>query len=696
MNALLQKFRWQDAAAPFFAIVAVLALLFRLPNEALDLLLSINLALSTIIFLSTFFVSKPLEFSSFPTVLLLTTLYRLVLNVSTTRLILTQGDAGQVIDAFSRFVAGDNLVVGAVVFLIFIIVQFIVITKGATRISEVSARFALDALPGRQTAIDFDLNSGAISASEARRQRAELSEQADFFGSMDGASKFVRGDAIASLVIVFVNVIGGLIIGVAQQGVSLVESLELYAKLTIGDGLASQTPALLISLASGLLVARTSRSQNVSEVVLKQTFGRPIVLGVSGVFFVFLSFTGLPIIPLLTLACGCFALAWGLGRKNGSVASSVDIEDSGARTVKAEEEEDVGALLDVEPVTLEIGIGLISVAQSESDAGGSLLERVRHVRQNVATELGVVIPKVKIRDEASLDENQFCIKVHGVEVFRGNVYPQMLLAVDNGLAFGDIQGLRTSAPGKTTSAFWIERNKQEEADAAGYEVWSPGDVIEKRLLEVLLRESSCLLTRDSVKRLLERLRETSPTLVAEALNESDNERGSNLARIQHVLQLLLYEGVSIRRLDVVLESIVDLSIREPLSSVYRALEYARVRSARVLSSKYRDEDATLRVAMFDPESEDALRASLIESDLGEPTFSLGTREIDALKKAVSDSRACFLDANLPCVFLVERSIRFPLRRIACENPGDDVVVLSFDEIDSKTKIVQEVGVDWKP
>ncbi len=693
MNALLQKFRWQDAAAPFFAIVAVLALLFRLPNEAMDLLLSINLALSTIIFLSTFFVSKPLEFSSFPTVLLLTTLFRLVLNVSTTRLILTQGNAGQVIDAFSRFVAGDNLVVGAVVFLIFIIVQFVVITKGSTRISEVSARFALDALPGRQSAIDFDLNSGVISESEARRQREELSEQADFFGSMDGASKFVRGDAIASLVIVFVNVIGGLIIGVAQQGASLVESLELYAKLTIGDGLASQTPALLISLASGLLVARTSRSQNVSSVVLKQTFGRPIVLGVSGVFFVVLSFTGLPVIPLLVLACGCFALAWGLGRKSEIVASSANAEDVGDKTSKTEEE-DVGALLDVEPVTLEIGDGLIFVAQS--DAGESLLERVSRVRRNVATELGVVIPKVKIRDEASLDENQFCIKIHGVEVFRRNVYPQMQLAVDNGLAFGDVQGLQTSAPGRTTPAFWIERSKREEAVAAGYEVWSSGEVIEKWIFEVFLRESPYLLTRDADKRLLERLRETSPTLVAESLNESGAERGSNLARIQRVLQLLLYEGVSIRRLDVVLESIVDLAIREPLSSVYRALEYTRARLARILSSKYRDEDATLRVAMLDPESEDVLRASLIESDLGEPTFSLGAQEIDALKKSISNCRSWFLDANLPCVFLVERSIRFPLRRIVSENSGDDVVVLSFDEIDSTTKIVQEIGVDWKP
>jgi len=694
MNVLLQKFRWQDAAAPVFAIVAVLALLFRLPNGAMDLLLSINLALSTIIFLSTFFISKPLDFSSFPTVLLLTTLYRLVLNVSTTRLILTQGDAGRVIDAFSRFVAGDNVVVGGVVFLIFIVIQFVVITKGATRISEVSARFALDALPGRQSAIDFDLNSGVISESEARRQRTELSEQADFFGAMDGAGKFVRGDAIAGLVIVFVNVIGGLIIGVAQQGISLVDALELYAKLTIGDGLASQVPALLISLASGLLVARTSRSQSVSEVALKQTFGRPIVLIVSGVFLIFLSFTGLPIIPLSILSFGCFFLAWALGRRNDTIPSPDD-EQSAFDKKRKIDEDDVGVFLDVEPLTLEIGAGLILTAQSAS-TGDSLLERVRRVRQNVATELGVVMPKVKIRDETSLDENQYCIKIYGAPVFLGNVYPQMALAVDEGLAFGQIRGLQTTAPGISSPAFWIEERQREEARSAGYAVWSPNDVVEKSVLEVALRESSSLLTRDAVKRLLERLRETSPTLVAEALNESGSERGSNLAQIQHVLQLLLYEHVSIRRLDVILEAIVDLSLREPCASVYRALEFVRVRSARSLSSRYRDEDATLRVAMLDPEAEDALRASLVESDSGESTFSLGTREIDSLKKSIAECRTILVEADLPCVLLVERSIRFPLRRVVWENPGEEIVVLSFDEIDSTTKIVQEVVVSWKP
>jgi len=301
-----KKFRWQDAALPIFAAAAVLALLFALPTPLMDLLLSFNLAISVVIFVAVFFVRKPLDFNVFPTILLATTLFRLVLNVSTTRLILTQADAGEVVDAFARFVAGDSVVVGLVIFLIFVIIQFVVITKGATRISEVSARFALDALPGRQMAIDADVAAGNLTDAEARAAREELAEQADFFGAMDGASKFVRGDAVAGLAIVFINIIGGLVVGIGERGFSAAEAFSLYSKLTIGDGLTSQIPAFLISLATGLLVARTSRPQNVSEAALAQVFGRPIALALTGVFLVFLAATGLPIAPLAVLATGCF------------------------------------------------------------------------------------------------------------------------------------------------------------------------------------------------------------------------------------------------------------------------------------------------------------------------------------------------------------------------------------------------------
>ncbi|MBQ8363790.1 MAG: FHIPEP family type III secretion protein [Thermoguttaceae bacterium] len=311
-----KKFRWQDAALPIFAAAAVLALLFALPTPLMDLLLSFNLALSVVIFVAVFFVRKPLDFNVFPTVLLATTLFRLVLNVSTTRLILTQADAGEVVDAFARFVAGDSVVVGFVIFLIFVIIQFVVITKGATRISEVSARFALDALPGRQMAIDADVAAGNLTDAEARAAREELAEQADFFGAMDGASKFVRGDAVAGLAIVFINIIGGLVVGIGERGLGAAEAFSLYSKLTIGDGLTSQIPAFLISLATGLLVARTSRPQNVSEEALAQVFGRPIALALTGVFLIFLAAKVLPIAPLAALATGCFLLAWAVSRKS--------------------------------------------------------------------------------------------------------------------------------------------------------------------------------------------------------------------------------------------------------------------------------------------------------------------------------------------------------------------------------------------
>ena len=691
-----KRFHWREAALPCFAILSVLALLFRLPNGLMDLLLSINLALSATIFLSVFFVRKPLEFSAFPTVLLATTLFRLVLNVSTTRLILTQGDAGRVIDAFSRFVAGDNIVVGAVIFLIFIVVQFVVITKGATRISEVSARFALDAMPGRQSAIDFDLNAGNITDEQARAAREELSEQADFFGAMDGASKFVRGDAIAGLVIVAVNLLGGFCIGVFQRHMSLGESVSLFSKLTIGDGLVSQVPAFLISLAAGLLAARSSRSQNVSEVALRQTFGKPLVLGFVGVFLVVMSFAGLPTVPLLALALGCFALAWALGRKGGDREKATSERSGTGETTgkKArDDEDDAERYMSVDPMELEIGVGLIPIANPET--GPTLPDRTRAVRRTIASELGFVLPKVKIRDSSELDENRFRVKVNGDEVANGVAYPNMALAVSTPYSAGSLKGIQTTAPGSGAVAYWIDEALRDEADRRGFELWSPGDVLEKTTLEVARREAANLLTRDGTKRLVERLRETSPTLVDEALGESGSDSSARLARIQTVLKLMLSERVSIRRLDAILETLSDLETLEPSASAYRALESVRARSARQLSARYRNEDGELRVAMLEPEAEDELSTSLGASSSGAPTLTLAPGAIKALTSALRDSFRELEELGAPQVALVDASYRRALRDLT-RDALPDATFVSFDEVDSATKIVQASVVRWKP
>ena len=694
-----RNFQWQDAALPIFAAVSVLALLFRLPYGLMDLALSVNLAISATIFLATFFISKPLEFSAFPTILLTTTLYRLVLNVSTTRLILTQGNAGQVVDAFSRFVAGDSVVVGAVVFLIFVIIQFVVITKGATRISEVTARFTLDALPGRQSAIDFDLNAGNITEEEAKAARAELSEQSDFFGAMDGASKFVRGDAIAGLAIVLVNLIGGLCIGVFQRHMSIGDAVSLYSKLTIGDGLVSQLPAFLISIATGLLVARTSRSQNVSSVALSQTFGRPIALATTGVFLLFLAFTGLPFLPLSTLAAGFLVLAWFMARRSKS-AVALETVGGGSSTAfsasaKREAEEDDAELdraLKVEPLEIAIGAGLAGVAIPKD--GPTLLDRVKRVRLALASELGVVLPKTRVRDDKSLDENRFSIRVNGVEVATGVVYPQSTLAVDSGYATSDLKGLSATGPGGAR-AFWIDSADEESAIDDGYELMSPGDLIERRTLEVARREAATFLSRDATKRLVERLRETNPALVEEALGDGgDGLEPRKLARIQQVLRLLLAEGVSIFRLDVILEAVDDLALRDPDADAWQALEFARRRLARIVVEPYRDEDGVLPAAFLDPDGEDALRETLEKSENGEPSFALSSERRASLAAALRSASESMREFDLPATALVDRDLRYALRGFAT-SIGLDLTVLAFDELDSATRARQEVVVDWR-
>ncbi|MBP3557700.1 MAG: FHIPEP family type III secretion protein [Thermoguttaceae bacterium] len=679
-----KKFRWQDAALPIFAAAAVLALLFALPTPLMDLLLSFNLAISVVVFIAVFFVRKPLDFNVFPTVLLATTLFRLVLNVSTTRLILTQADAGEVVDAFARFVAGDSVVVGFVIFLIFVIVQFVVITKGATRISEVSARFALDALPGRQMAIDADVAAGNLTDAEARAAREELAEQADFFGAMDGASKFVRGDAVAGLAIVFINIIGGLVVGIGERGLGTAEAFSLYSKLTIGDGLTSQIPAFLISLATGLLVARTSRPQNVSEAALAQVFGRPIALALTGVFLVFLGTTGLPLAPLAVLATGCFLLAWAVSRKQEKEANEEKERKEAEEAEKtAQNPDDVDELLTVEPMELEIGLGLIALADPAD--GENLVERVRRVRRRIASELGFVLPKVRARDNPKLDDGQFAIKIKGETVAFSTVYPTMLFAVDAGFAFGTLPGLQTTSPLDGATAYWIDPRNRAAAESAGYEVWDAATVVEMQLLRTARREAAELLTRDATKRLLDRLRETAPTVVDDLVPDA-----MKLAQVQQVLQLLLREGVSIRPLDLILETLGDFAARE--SNPYRLLDRVRTRLARALSAKNRDEDGTLRVAMFEPEAEDALRDAVETTEFG-VALTLGATELEALGTAVRASGERLRESGAAATLLVDKAIRNALRE-ATWSAAPNVDILAFDEIDRSTKIVQETVVDW--
>ena len=430
--------RIQDLVLPVALIASVLVILLPLPAQLMDVLLSANITIAVIMLLTTIYVRTPLEFSIFPSLLLATTLLRLVLNVATTRLILTRAAhegmfaAGGVIKSFGEFVAGDQIVVGLIIFCIIVLIQFIVITKGATRISEVAARFALDGMPGRQMAIDADLNAGIIDEHEAQRRRSDITRQADFFGAMDGASKFVRGDAIAGICITLINIVGGLFIGVIQNGMKIGDAGALFTKLTIGDGLVTQVPAFLISLAAGLLVTRSSYDTNLPAEFLRQLFSRPQALGVAGGFLGILTFTSLPRIPLLILGGSCAGLAVSMVRKSRHTQQAVEAKRK-AEAVKPAEER-VEDYLAVDPMEVEIGVALIRLADPKR--GGDLLERIQRVRQHVAADIGIILPKVRIRDNMRLDQNQYRIKIADMPVAEGTVYPAMFLAMDSGMTTG--------------------------------------------------------------------------------------------------------------------------------------------------------------------------------------------------------------------------------------------------------------------
>jgi flagellar biosynthesis protein FlhA len=650
-----------------------------LPSELMDVLLSANITIAVIMLLTTVYVRTPLEFSIFPTLLLATTLFRLVLNVATTRLILTRAGlvgplaAGQVICSFGEFVAGDDIVVGIIIFVIIVVIQFVVITKGATRISEVAARFTLDGMPGRQMAIDADLNAGIIDEREAQRRREEITRQADFFGAMDGASKFVRGDAVAGIIITLINVIGGLCIGVIEYHRAVGDAAELYTKLTIGDGLASQVPAFLISLAAGLLTTRSSHSTNLPSEFVRQLFSRPQALAVAGAFMGMLVFTSLPRIPLVLICGSCIGLAVALKRRTEKAQVVAETQKK-AETAKPVEER-VEDYLVVDPMEVELGVGLIRLADPKR--GGDLLERIHRVRQNVAGDIGIILPKVRIRDSFQLDQHQYRIKVAGMPIATGIVYPGMYLAMDSGMTTGRVPGTPTKDPAFGTSALWIEPATRDQAEMHGYTVVDPGAVIATHLTETVRKHADELLTRDATKHLIKELQQTSPAVVEELIPNQ-----MKLVEVQQILQMLLREEAPIRQLAVILETLGEYAGRtkDPILLT----EFVRARLARTLSSRYRDKENRLFVVTLDPALEDRIRAGFEHTERG-LFIRMSPQAVETTCRLIAKDLQKLTATNHPPLILVSPQIRAALKQITAGHLPE-LVVLSYNEITRDTKI----------
>ena len=676
-----------ELLVPGSVAAALFVMFFNLPGGAMDWLLSLNIALSLMILFTAFFVRKPLEFSVFPTLLLGTTLFRLVLNVATTRLILTRADtlgdqaAGGVISAFSRFVTGENFVVGVVVFSIFIIIQFVVLTKGATRISEVAARFTLDALPGRQAAIDADLASGLISKEEAIRRRDELADSADFFGAMDGAGKFVRGDAIASLIIVAVNIIGGLLIGILQNRMAPAEAISVYGKLTVGDGLVSQVPALLISLATGVLVSRGGRGENLSQRIAGQLLYRPIVFAVGGFFLLLLVFTGLPRVPLMTIAAGSFLTAWTLNRHQEEEEKNETLRRQTEERAKAFEEREkernrIERYVAVDPLQLELGVGLVDLAEVKE--GVSLMNLIKEVRIAAAKQIGIIVPKVSVRDALDLDEDRFRISIYGEEAATGVIWHDMLLAVDAEGAGVQLEGLKTKSPSGKEAAFWIEPRGRKKAEIYGFRILEPRQVLIEHLKYAVQRNAAELLTRDAAAKLLDGLRAAAPKAVDEVVPGV-----MKIGEVQNVLQRLLREQVPIRQLGAILEVLGDEAPRNR-NPIYLT-EQVRRRLARTLCGQYRNDEGELYVVMLDPELEERVAAG---SSLSEDKvrFSLAPGDSNEILASLSaELREALLYRPNP-VLLVGDAVR-PAIRALTEGKYPDLPVLSFGEITRDTRVV---------
>jgi flagellar biosynthesis protein FlhA len=596
-------------------VMVVTMLVVPLPSALLSLLITLNIAGALTIVSATMYLGKALDFASFPSLLLLTTMFRLAINVSVTRLILTTGDAGSVVKAFGEFVVSGNVVVGLVIFLILVVIQFVVVTNGAGRVAEVGARFTLDAMPGKQMAIDADLNAGLITDQQARERRADIAREADFYGAMDGASKFVKGDAMAALIITAINLVGGIIVGMLQRGLGFSEATHQYSLLTVGDGLAAQIPALLISVATGIIVTRAASDRDlgsdIANQVLKQRKAPLVAAGAIGLFALI---PGLPKLPFLLIAGIFGAIAW-VVRNGMPGATDADLaaRAAAAQAALPKAGEEPMSEVGVDALELSIGFGLVplvDVGSAGTGTSSSLLRRVSMIRRQIAGDLGLVIPPVRIHDELGMESHEYVVKVRGSEVTRGRIMPGHLLAMDPGDASGKLQGIPTREPAFGLEAVWVHESARGEAEALGYTVVDAESVIVTHLTETIRAHAAELLTRQDVRALLDRLKETNAAVVDEVVPDA-----LSLGEIQRVLQSLLAEGVPIRDLGTIVEAIGDKARTTRDTSLLS--EYARQALGRAITAPHLDERLRLQAITLDPAIEQEVSTSITQTTDGE-------------------------------------------------------------------------------
>lgn len=670
----------KDSLIAIVVIGIIMLIIMPLPSALVDVLLIFNIAASLLILLKTLYITEPLDFSTFPPLLLLVTLFRLALNISTTRLILgNNGDAGGVITTFGSFVIGDNIVVGIIIFIIIIVIQFVVITKGSERVAEVAARFTLDAMPGKQMAIDADLNAGLIDEQTARQRRLKIQNEADFYGSMDGSSKFVKGDAIVGILITLINIVGGLIIGATSGGGDFSTMANRIALATVGDGLVSQIPALLVSVATGIIVTRANSDEHLGMDLSRQLTAQPYIFYIlASLLMCFSVIPGMPKLPIIILGAGFMGLGYTLSTATKEVPVPVTAD------VAAEEEakemrkpEKVTSLLNVDLIGVELGYGIVPLV--DASQGGDLLERVVMIRRQCALDLGVIVPVIRLRDNIQLGVNQYVIKIKGVEVAGGEVLMDHFLALSTGDTMGKLEGIETIEPTFGLPAVWIPETMREKADLMGYTTIDPPSVIATHMTEVIKRHSHELLNRQQVQVLMDNLKVTQPALVEEVL-----PKVFSLGEIQKVLYNLLKENISIRDMATIIETMADhgTTVRD----LDLITEYVRQSLARSISRRFIPEDKA-RVITLDPKVEQIIVDRIRQGEQGS-YVALDSEQIHGIFTSLKECTDKMMSVGMTPIVLTSPLVRKHFKKIT-EQLIPDLVVLSYNEINKDIQIISD-------